>query len=128
MSLYALTSGPAVHAVKTFPETDKNYEPAHARKAPQGERREWTRWNISVIPLVLDLIAGTSLHIATDYRVRLVCPHWDYDRWVVKKGLALSLHEVMNTFWHFKCPNHGSLHLKPLEGQQKKIFYRAWLN
>ena len=56
-----------------------------------------------------------------EYRVRLVCPQWDYDRWVVMR-LDLTLHEVMNTFWDYHCPVHGPQHRMPFQAEEKKLF------
>ncbi len=55
-----------------------------------------------------------------DYYVRFVCPHCFRSKWVIRRDLALTLAEVLNTFWEFQCPSHGSLREKPLEASEKK--------
>jgi hypothetical protein len=59
-----------------------------------------------------------------DYRVRFICPQWDYDRWVVLENLQLTLKEVMNAFWVYECPAHGILCSMPFQGEVKKVFPR----
>ena len=55
-----------------------------------------------------------------NYHVRFVCPHCFWSKWVLKRDLALTLEEVLNTFWEFQCPVHGPLREKPLEASEKK--------
>jgi hypothetical protein len=43
---------------------------------------------------------------------------------VLKRDLALTLEEVLNTFWEFGCPVHGPLREKPLEASEKKPIVR----
>ena len=62
--------------------------------------------------------------VGRDYYVRFVCPHCFRSKWVLKRGLALTLQEVLNTFWEFQCPVHGPLREKPLEAS---YFVPAWL-
>ncbi len=58
--------------------------------------------------------------VRRDYYVRFVCPHCFRSKWVLKRDLALTLEKVLNTFWEFKCPEHGLLREKPLEASEKK--------
>ena len=58
--------------------------------------------------------------VGRDFRVRLICPEWDYDKWVTKEDLDLTLEEVLNTFWDFRCPTHGAQHEKPFQAHEKK--------
>ena len=80
-------------------------------------------------PWVVALVAfWCFLATSKDYRVRLVCPQWDYDRWVVMEHLELTLHEVMNTFWDYECPTHGPQRRMPFQGEEKKFFHHANIN
>ncbi len=59
-----------------------------------------------------------------DYYVRFACPHCFRWKWVLKRDLALTLEEVLNALWEFKCPVHGPLREKPLEAREKKPIVR----
>ena len=62
--------------------------------------------------------------VGRDYYVRFVCPRCLRSQWLLKRHLALTLEEVLNTFWEFQCPLHGPLREKPLEASEKKP--RPW--
>ncbi len=55
-----------------------------------------------------------------DYYVCFLCPHCFRSKWVLKRDLALTLEEVLNTLWEFECPVHGPLREKPLQASEKK--------
>ena len=57
-----------------------------------------------------------------DYYVRFLCPHCFRSKWVLKRGLALTLAGVLNTLWEFDCPIHGQLREKPFEASEKIPF------
>ena len=67
---------------------------------------------------------GCVLASMNAYRVRFICPQWDYDRWVVLENPQLTLEEVMNAFWVYECPVHGILCRMPFQGELKKAFLR----
>ncbi|GEM_PF-6058427 len=60
------------------------------------------------------------MSVGQDYYVLFVCPHCFRSKWVLKRELALTLEEVLNTFWEFECPVHGPLREKPLQASEKK--------
>jgi hypothetical protein len=43
----------------------------------------------------------------------------DHQQWVTMGDLYLSLAEVLNTYWHFRCPVHGPQYEKPLQAVEK---------
>ncbi len=58
--------------------------------------------------------------VGQDYYVRFVCPYCFRSKWVLKRDLALTLEQVLNTLCEFECPVHGRLREKPLEVSEKK--------
>ena len=62
----------------------------------------------------------TDTEMGQDYYVRFVCPYCFRSKWLLKRDLALTLEEVLNTLWEFECPVHGPLREKPLEANEKK--------
>ncbi len=60
--------------------------------------------------------------LGRDYYVRLVCPRCFRSQWLLKRELALTVEEVLNTFWEFQCLVHGPLREKPLQASPKKTF------
>jgi hypothetical protein len=54
-----------------------------------------------------------------EFYVQLVCPSCHRSKWVLVTELGVTCHDLLNTFWEFKCPVHGSLHEKPLQAREK---------
>jgi len=62
----------------------------------------------------------SDTQVGRDFYVRFVCPYCFRTNWVLKRDLALTLEEVLNTLWEFECVVHGRLREKPLEASEKK--------
>jgi hypothetical protein len=62
--------------------------------------------------------------MATDYIVRLKCPHGDRDQLLMLENRGESLAQVLATAWDFECPIHGVQTGIPLEGSQKNSWSR----
>jgi hypothetical protein len=50
------------------------------------------------------------------FRLRLICPDWDYETWISKESADQTLEQVLNAHWEFECPVHGRRSVKPFEG------------
>lgn len=72
-----------------------------------------TSWQVPELPIT-----------GRDYYVRFVCPDCFRSNWVLKRDLALTLKEVLNTLWDFECPVHGPLREKALQASEKKTIVR----
>src|ERR1700687_3707135 len=60
--------------------------------------------------------------MATDYIVRLKCPHGDRNQLLMLENREESLKQILETPWDFKCPVHGGQREIPLEGRQKSLW------
>jgi hypothetical protein len=49
------------------------------------------------------------------YFILLVCPLCHRSKWLRLEGVASTATELLNTYWDFSCPEHGSRHEKPLQ-------------
>ena len=54
-----------------------------------------------------------------DFYIQLVCPSCFRSKWVLVQELGVTRDDLLNTFWEFECPVHGSLREKPLQAQIK---------
>src|SRR2546423_10077519 len=54
-----------------------------------------------------------------NYYVFLVCPSCHRSKWLLLTRPKVSRNDLLNTFWTFECPIHGSLYEKPLQVAEK---------
>jgi hypothetical protein len=75
---------------------------------------------IPTLMCLADNRANRATKKPKNYRIRLMCEHGDYDKWIIKECDNLSLQEVTNRLWEFNCPIHGPQRRMPFEAELKR--------
>ncbi len=61
-----------------------------------------------------------------EYYVQLLCPYCPRWKWLRLHGPQLTLEDVVENLWAFKCPVHGLLLEKPFQAHESGIPFRVY--
>jgi hypothetical protein len=82
--------------------------------APPGSKKRLVLFvaRISLSEVTAGIVPGNCY-------IFLVCPFCHRSKWVLLIKPGATRDEILNTFWSFECPAHGSLYEKPLYAEEK---------